>query len=123
LAFGDFYDYLYPNVRRWKRHRIYGTVTGAFGGWRYTIKFDCGQLFDCFSNLPCLEKSSASLPPVEIQTKVSEVEAEKTQAKNAAQITQENKQLHMISRKNIYLQVKRPMIIITRDYFNCAKSY
>jgi hypothetical protein len=37
------------------------------------------------SNNLCLEKSSASLPPVEIQATVSEVEAEGTHAENAAQ--------------------------------------
>jgi hypothetical protein len=60
-------------------------------GQKYTVQFDCGQVVYCFSNTLHLEKSTASLPPVEIQAAISEVEAEGTHTKYAAQIIKENK--------------------------------
>jgi hypothetical protein len=38
-AFGDFYDNPDPNIRRWKRQRIFGTVTGACSEGKYTVQF------------------------------------------------------------------------------------
>ena len=58
-AFGDFYDNPDPNIRRRKRQRIYGTVTGACGERKYTVQFDCGKVIDCFSNTLHLENSTA----------------------------------------------------------------
>jgi hypothetical protein len=37
-CFWDFYDNPNPNIRRQKRQRIYGTVTGACGERKYTVK-------------------------------------------------------------------------------------
>jgi hypothetical protein len=89
-AFGDFYDNLDPNIRRQKRQRIYGTVTGACGEWKYTVQFDCGKVIDCFSNTLRIENSSALLPPVEIQAAISKAELEGTHAEQAVQIIREN---------------------------------
>ena len=89
-AFGDFYDNPDPNIRRRKRQRIYGTVTGACGERKYTVQFDCGKVIDCFSNTLRVENSTASLPPVEIQAAISEAELEGTRAEQANQIIREN---------------------------------
>ncbi len=83
-AFGDLFDNTDPNIRRRKRQRIYGSVTGACGKWKYTVQFDCGKVIGCFSNTLGLENSTASLPPVEIQAAISEVEAEGAHAEQAA---------------------------------------
>jgi hypothetical protein len=90
-AFGDLFDNTDPNIRRRKRQRIYGSVTGACGKWKYTVQFDCGKVIGCFSNTLGLENSTASLPPVEIQAAISEVEAEGAHAEQAAWIIREYK--------------------------------
>ncbi len=69
--FGEFFDNPDPNIRRRKRQRIYGTVTGACGERKYTIKFDCGKILECFSNTLRLENATASLPPEDVQAAVA----------------------------------------------------
>ncbi len=75
-SFGDFYINPDPNIRRRKRQRIYGIVTGACGPRKYTVQFDCGITLECFSNTLCLESSAASLPPPELHDAISQVERE-----------------------------------------------
>jgi len=89
-AFGDFYDNPDPNIRRRKRLRIYGTIIGACGEWKYTVQFDSRQVIECFSNTLHLERPTASLPPVEIQAAVAEVEAEGNHAEEAVRIIEDN---------------------------------
>jgi hypothetical protein len=89
-AFGDFYDNPDPNIWRRKRLRIHGTITGACGERKYTVQFDSGQIIECFSNTLRLQRPTASLPPVEIQAAVSEVEAEGNHAEEAAHIIEDN---------------------------------
>jgi hypothetical protein len=88
--FGDFYDNPDPNIRRRKRLRIYGIVTGACGERKYTVQFDSGQVLECFSNTLRLETATASLPPEEVQAAVADVEAEGNHAEEAARIIQDN---------------------------------
>jgi len=89
-AFGDFYDNLDPNIRRGKRLRIHGTITGACSERKYTVQFDSRQIIERFSNTLHLERPTASLPPVEIQAAVAEVEAEGNHAEEAARIIEDN---------------------------------
>jgi hypothetical protein len=91
-AFSDFYDNPDPNIRRRRQLRIYGTITGACGERKYTVQFDGGQIIERFSNTIRLERPTASLPPVEIQAAVAEVEAEAegNHAEEAARIIEDN---------------------------------
>ena len=89
-AFGDFYDNPDPNIWRRKRLRIYGTITGACSKQKYTVQFDSRQIIECFSNTLHLERPTASLPPVEIQAAVAEVEAEGNHAEEAVCIIEDN---------------------------------
>jgi hypothetical protein len=73
-----------------KRLRIHGTITGACGERKYTVQFDSGQIIECFSNTLRLERPTASLPPVEIQAAVAEVEAEGNHAEEAVRIIEDN---------------------------------
>ena len=52
---GDYYDNPKPDVRRQKRQRIYGTMVQACGEKKYTVRFDCRTVMECFSNTLCLE--------------------------------------------------------------------
>ena len=70
--------------------RIHGTITGACGERKYTVQFDSGQIIERFSNTLHLERPIASLPPVEIQAAVAEVEAEGNHAEEAARIIEDN---------------------------------
>lgn len=88
--FGEFFDNPDPNIRRRKRQRIYGTVTGACGERKYTIKFDCGKILECFSNTLRLENATASLPPEDVQAAVAEIESGGNLAEEAVQIVQDN---------------------------------
>ena len=77
-SFGDFYINPDPNIRRRKRQRIYGIVTGACGPRKYTVQFDCGKTLECFSNTLRLESCAASLSPPELHDAISQVERENT---------------------------------------------
>jgi len=77
-SFGDFYANPNPNIRRRKRQRIHGIVTGACGPQNYTVQFDCSQTLECFSNTLCLESSVASLPSPDLHHAISQVEGENT---------------------------------------------
>lgn len=88
-AFRDFYDNPDPNIQR-QKGKEYMAVTEACDERKYTVRVDCGKVIDCFSNNLHLENSAASLPPVEIQTAISEVEAEGIHAEQATIINQGN---------------------------------
>ena len=105
-AFGDFYDNPDPNIWRRKRLRIYGTITGACSERKYTVQFDSRQIIECFSNTLHLERPTASLPPVEIQAAVAEVEAEGNHAEEAACIIEDNEAAAMMQKwRSIYQEV------------------
>jgi hypothetical protein len=97
-AFGDFYDNLDPNIRRGKRLRIHGTITGACSERKYTVQFDSRQIIERFSNTLHLERPTASLPPVEIQAAVAEVEAEGNHAEEAGASLKTMKQQQMMQK-------------------------
>jgi hypothetical protein len=61
-SFGEYYDIPSPDGRCQKRQRIYGTMVQACGEKKYTVRFDCRTVMECFSNTLCLENQASSLP-------------------------------------------------------------
>jgi len=91
-AFGDFYANPDPNIRRWKRQRIFGVVQEACGPRKYKILFDSGVVLECFSNTLRVEAASTSVPLDELQVAVAQVErqGEESGVQSAAAIVTAN---------------------------------
>ena len=91
-SFGDFYENPDPNIRWRKWQRIFGTVQGACGPWKYSVQFDCGKVIECFSNTLYVEASTSSVPPEELQIAISQAErwGEESETPSATAIITEN---------------------------------